>query len=76
MKTLTLGFGGRRFDIELENDFASYVIERWEACGLTIERDNTHVHMLKAYLQSLKQNYENEKRIEALLLEISASSSK
>ena len=76
MKTLTLGFGGRRFDIELENDFASYVRERWETCGLTIENDNAHPKILQAYLHSLKQNYENEKRIEALLLEISAFRSK
>ncbi len=76
MKMLTLGFGGRRFDMELENDFASYVKEKWKTCGLTLEKDNGHAYMLKAYLQSLKQNYENEKRIEALLLEISAFRSK
>ena len=73
MKTLTLNFGGRRFDIELENGFASYVKEEWERCNLVSDRDNQHTHILKAYLNSLKQNYENEKKIEALLLEISAS---
>jgi len=73
MKTLTLSFGGRRFDIELENDFALYVKEEWEDCNFSFDRDNEHAKILQAYLSSLKQNYENEKRIEALLLEISTS---
>jgi len=73
MKTLALSFGGRRFDIELENDFASYVKDKWIECELSFDKDNGHTHILKAYLNALKQNYENEKRIEALLLEISAS---
>ena len=73
MKTLTLSFGSRRFDIELENDFASYVREAWEECKISVDSDNEHTNILNAYLHSLKQNYENEKRIEALLLEISGS---
>ena len=73
MKMLTLSFGGRKFDMELENDFASYVREEWEACDFSFDKDNEHAHFLRGYLKALKQNYENEKRIEALLLEISAS---
>ncbi|RUM75322.1 MAG: hypothetical protein DSZ11_02480 [Sulfurovum sp.] len=75
MKTLTLSFAGRKFDIELENDFALYVREELEKCNFSFDKDNEHTHFLRAYLKALKQNYENEKRIEALLLEISASTS-
>ena len=76
MKTLTLTLVGRRFDISLENDFAIYVREELEKCEINFEEDNEHKHFLKAYLHALKQNYENEKRIQALLLEISPSLSK
>lgn len=71
MKKVTFSVAGKGFDIELENEFAKYVEQELHANGIRFDRNNEAVTLLKAYIRSLKKNYDTEKKIESLLLRIS-----
>ena len=70
MKKVAFSLGGRRFEIELESEFALYVEDNLTQNGIARDRDNELTKLLRAYLKALKQNYDNEKQIETLLVEI------
>ena len=70
MKKVAFSLGGRRFEIELESEFALYVEDDLTLNGIATDRDNELTKLLRAYLKALKQNYDNEKQIETLLVDI------
>jgi len=70
MKKVAFSLGGRRFEMELESEFALYVEDDLKLNGIATDRDNELTKLLRAYLKALKQNYDNEKQIETLLVDI------
>ncbi len=70
MKKVAFSLGGRRFEMELESEFALYVEDDLTLNGIATDRDNELTKLLRAYLKALKQNYDNEKQIETLLVDI------
>ena len=71
MKKVTFPINGRRFEVELDNDFAFYVIDKLAQSKIDDDKDNDVPKLLNAYLKVVKENYDNEKQIERLLVEIS-----
>ena len=74
MKRVAFSIEGKRFDIELEDGFANFLSDDLIKNEISFDRDNPASKLLKSYLKSLKQNYDNQKRIEELLQHISTFS--
>lgn len=71
MKKVTFTLEGKRFEVELENDFANYIQRELVENGIAFDRSNPASHLLKLYLKAMKNNYQTEKQIETLLNNIS-----
>jgi ABC-type Fe3+-hydroxamate transport system substrate-binding protein len=67
MKKIIFTIEGRRFEIELERDFATHVEENLKELGIAQDRNNEATKLVKAYLTILKENYEATKHIKILL---------
>ena len=61
MKKISFSISGRRFKIELDNDFAKYVLDKLAENSITHDRDNDTPKLITAYLRALKENYNNKK---------------
>ena len=61
MKKISFSIGGRRFEMELDDDFAKYVLEQLAQNNIAHDRDNNTMKFLSAYLRALKENYNNKK---------------
>ncbi len=68
---MAFSVGGKRFEMELDNEFAAYVHEEFVKSEIAFDRDNESFKLLKAYMTALKRNYDDEKQVEALLMQIS-----
>ena len=71
MKKVVLTLEGKRFEVELENSFASYVENNLKEQGIAVDRNNEVSKLLKAYLTVLKENHGTEEQIKILLNNIS-----
>ncbi len=67
MKKVIFTIEGRRFEIELENDFADFVKENLKEQEIAQDRNNEASKFIKAYLSILKENYEAGEQIKILL---------
>ena len=71
MKKVEFSINGKKYQVELENGFAKFVTEQLIKSNIDSSKNNNVPKLLNAYLQALKANYDNEKRIKELLVEIS-----
>jgi len=71
MRKVNFYVNGRRYEVKLDEDFASFVEDRLAKSGITPDKNSDIPKVLNGYLQALKANYDNEKRIKELLGEIS-----
>ena len=71
MKKVSFTINGRRFEVELDSDFAFYVKDKLSQSEIVNDRDNDVPKLLNAYLKALKENYDNQRQIEELLVDIS-----
>ena len=71
MRKVSFTINGRRFEVELEDKFALFVDSRLERAGIVNDRNNDTPKILNAYLQALKENFDNEKQIKELLVAFS-----
>ena len=67
MKKVIFTVEGRRFEIELEESFAIHVEENLKEQGIAQDRNNEASKLVKAYLTTLKENYEAVEQIKILL---------
>ncbi len=67
MKKVIFTIEGRRFEIELENDFADFVKENLKEHDIAQDRNNEASKFIKAYLSILKENHEAGEQIKILL---------
>ena len=67
MKKVIFTIEGRRFEIELENDFADFVKENLKEHDIAQDRNNEAAKFIKAYLSILKENHEAGEQIKTLL---------
>jgi hypothetical protein len=64
-KKIGLHIGGRRFDVDVENEFAVY-LQKNMAKDFNIEGNNDLKLLLQAYVRKNHQLYIQEKKIEEL----------
>jgi len=69
-KKVIFSIAGKRYEVDLDSDFAMFVIETQNKHNLTPDRDSNIPKLLNVYLHALKENYETQKEIEKLLLEL------
>ncbi len=67
MKKVSLSLLGKRYEVNLEDDFAEYVITDMEASGLSLQKDNNPSVLLKAYLKLAHKNRSYEEEIDLLI---------
>jgi hypothetical protein len=73
MKKVIFSIEGRRFEIELENDFADFVEANLKEQEIDQDRSNEVLEFIKAYLSLLKENYEAREHIKTILNKLDAS---
>jgi len=71
VKKVSFSISGKRYEVELDNNFAMFVMEKLEESNISSERDNDVPKLLNVYLQALKQNYDTQREIEELLIKTS-----
>jgi len=67
MKKLSLSISGKRYEVNLEDEFANFVINDMKSAGISQEIDNTPALLLKAYLKLAHKNSSYEDEIELLI---------
>jgi len=71
VKKVSFSISGKRYEVELENNFAMFVMEKLKESNISADKDNDIPKLLNVYLQALKQNYDTQKQIEELLIKTS-----
>ena len=64
-KKIGLYIGGRRFDVDIENDFAIF-LEKNMAKDFNIEGNNDIKTLLQAYVRKNHELYSQEKKIQEI----------
>jgi hypothetical protein len=67
MKDIALTVSGKRYEINLEDDFADFVNKNLQESGINLHTDNTPDKLLKAYLKLAKQTNAYEDEVELLI---------
>ena len=70
MQKVIFTIEGKRFEIELENEFAKFVEEHLKEHEIANDRNNEASKLLKAYLAIAKENYEAGEHLKILLNKI------
>jgi len=69
MKKVVFSVAGRRFDVELEDTFAQYIMQDLFENNVVSDRDNEPTKLLQLYLKSMKRNFDNEEQIKTFMVE-------
>jgi len=67
MKKVSLSISGKRYEVNLEEEFADFVLADMKNAGISTETDNQPVLLLKAYLKLAYKNSNYEEEIELLI---------
>jgi len=67
MKKVSLSISGKRYEVNLEEEFADFVLEDMKNAGISEETDNQPALLLKAYLKLAYKNSNYEEEIELLI---------
>jgi hypothetical protein len=70
MKKVKFPINGKKYEVDLENDFAIFVMEQLSNSNISSEKNNDSVKLLNAYLKALKENYDIQKGLEQFLVDI------
>ena len=73
MKKIVFTFGGKRLEVDLENEFAQFVLDDIVANRVDIEKENETSQLLSLYLTSLHREYNKEEHIKILINQIESS---
>jgi hypothetical protein len=67
MKKISISISGKRYEVNLEDEFADFVINDMRSVGISQEMDNQPALLLKAYLKLAHKNSSYEDEIELLI---------
>jgi hypothetical protein len=67
MEKVIFSIAGRRFDVELEGVFATYVKQDLFENDIISDRDNEPTKLLQLYLKAMKKNFDNEEQIRTFM---------
>jgi hypothetical protein len=71
-KKIGLHIGGRRFDVDVENDFAIF-LEHQMAKDFNIEGNNDLKNLLQAYVRKNYELYINEQKVKDITKKLNAT---
>jgi hypothetical protein len=69
MEKVVFSIAGRRFDVELEDEFAQYIKQDLFDNNITSDRDNEPTKLLQLYLKSMKRTYDQEEQIKTFMVD-------
>jgi hypothetical protein len=69
MKKIIFTVGGRRFEVELDDNFAQYVSQDLSANNIALDRNNDATKLLQLYLKALKKNHNMDEQIKTFMVE-------
>jgi len=67
MKRIVFTIGGRRLEVDLEDNFAIYLSKDLQKNSVTLDKDNEISQLLQLYLKTLHREYVSEEQIKTLL---------
>ena len=67
MKKIVFTIGGKRLEVDLEDDFANYLSNELQNNKVSLDKDNEVSKLLQLYLKSMYKEYNSEKQIKTLL---------
>jgi len=67
MKKIVFTIAGRRLEVDLEDDFASYISNDLLHNKVSLDRDNDISQLLQLYLKSMHKKFQSEEQIKTLL---------
>jgi len=73
MKKIVFTIGGRRLEVDLEDDFAQYLSNDLLKNKVALDRDNEISKLLQLYLKSLHKEFNSEEQIKIILNQIEDS---
>ncbi len=69
MKKIIFTVGGRRFEVELDDNFAQYVSQDLSVNNIALDRNNDATKLLQLYLKALKKNHDMDEQIKTFMVE-------
>ena len=73
MKRVVFTIGGRRLEVDLEDDFATYLAKDLRKSNVSLDKDNEISQLLQLYLKTLHKEYVADEQIKTLLNQIEDS---
>ncbi len=73
MKKIVFTIASRRLEVDLEDEFADYLLNDLEKNNLSLDEDHPRGKLLELYLKSLHKAFSSEEYIETLLNQNEAS---
>jgi len=73
MKRIVFTIGGRRLEVDLNDDFAAYLAKDLQKNGVNLDKDNEISQLLQLYLKTLHKEYVSDEHITTLLNQIEES---
>jgi len=73
MKRVVFTIGGRRLEVDLEDDFAAYLSKDLQKSKVSLDKDNEISQLLQLYLKSLHKEYVSNEQIKTLLNQLEDS---
>ena len=67
MKKVIFTLEGKRFEVELEDGFATYVTANLLEHDISSTSDNRVTQLIKLYLTAMKENYEMSEQLKILI---------
>ena len=67
MKKVIFTLEGKRFEVELEDGFATYVTANLLEHDISSTSDNRVTQLIKLYLTVMKENYEMSEQVKILI---------
>jgi len=73
MKKIVFTIASRRLEVDLEDEFVTYLHDDLAKSNLSLDQNNDIAQLLQAYLKSAYKDFKSEKHIKTLLNEIEES---
>ena len=73
MKNIVFMFGGKRLEVDLEKDFAAYLLADLSSNKIELDKENEIGKLLGLYLSTLHREHNREKQIKILTNQIESS---
>jgi len=70
MRKVVFSIANRRLEVDLEDDFAQFIIDDCMKNKVSLDRENDISQILQLYLKSMHREFKSEEQIKTLLNQI------